>query len=172
MDEHQKSGEGAAERRYFADRARSRSKSRLAPGRFGIGVAIFLAVALAYPWYSYWVNVYLLSRELEAAGREFEKAAEESLRDVQLQNARAADVFRRNQQRQRIAGVRVKGVSDGPAGQVVIVDLGGASMIESEQTICRQAEAWLRRDLSDTTITVQRYRANAPALDAGGLVCP
>lgn len=36
--------------------------------RFVIGVVVFLAVALAYPWYEYWVQSRLLAREVQVVG--------------------------------------------------------------------------------------------------------
>lgn len=46
-----------------------------ANARFVIGVLVFLTVAVAYPWYSYWVSSRLLARDIEAGLREFEKQA-------------------------------------------------------------------------------------------------
>ena len=173
MRERRECGTGDANRQYIANRVRTRREPGIVRDyRFGIGVAVFLAVALAYPWYDYAVSAYLLKRDLEDAALEFTKASEEGLREIRKQTAQAAEASRRDEQRRRVGKVRVKGVSDGPTGHVVIVDLGAASVVESEEAICRQAEAWLRRDLADTALAVQRYRGNAPALDAGIVVCP
>lgn len=173
MSEHPEPGSRDANRQYFANRIRARREPGIVRDyRFGIGIAVFLAVALVYPWYDYAVSAYLLKRDLEEAAVEIAKAGEEGLRDMRKQTAQAAEASRREEQRRRVGKVRIKGVSDGPTGHVVIVDLGAASVLESEKTICRQTEAWLRRNLADTTLVVQRYRGNAPAIDAGVVVCP
>jgi hypothetical protein len=160
------------ERLAYARRRGSVTQSSAFNARFWIAIAVFLSVAIAYPWYSYRVNSYLLSREMEAAAREMARIADETLKEAQREGAEAAERFKRDQQRKRIANVRIRGVSDGPKGPVVIVDLGTASPVESDQAICRQATAWLKANLSGTTLNVQRYRINQPALDAGVVVCP
>jgi hypothetical protein len=172
MEGNQQPEDWGVEGRTYANRHRAIGQASTSSIRFGAKVVIFLSVALAYPWYAYKVDSYLLSRELEAAAREMARIADENLKDAQREGAEAAERFKRDQQRRRIAKVRIRGVSDGPNGPVVIVDLGTASPVESDQAICRQATAWLKADLSGTTLNVQRYRINQPALDAGVVVCP
>lgn len=135
-------------------------------------MVIFLAVALVYPWYAYWVGAYLLTRGLEAASEEFARVSDEALSDAQKLARRSVEASRREQQRRRIANVQIKGVSDGPDGHVVIVDMGNASLLESDEEICGQASTWLNLDVSGTTLRVQRYRVNQPALDFGAVTCP
>ena len=147
--------------------------------RFAIGVAIFLAVALAYPWYSYWVSTYLLGRDLKAATTQFQ--AESDKADAQLSasmartresNAADAQAAAEYEQRRQVAAVRVLGVSTGGAKPLVLVNLGNASLTDADEEVCRQASSWMRRELSGVTIRIHRFRGNQPAVDAGEVVCP
>lgn len=161
----------SAARRRSATRRSTTENNRRSSSQFWIAVAIFFTVALAYPWYSYRVNAFLLTRDLEAAGREFARISDENLREVQKQAAQSSEASKREQQRRRIASVKIMGVSDGPNGQVVIVDMGSASLDEAQLTICRQASTWLKSDVIGTMLTVQRYRMNQPVLDLGVVRC-
>ena len=171
MEDNARDEGWTAARHRAVTRRSTTEKNQRSNSQFWIAVTIFLTVALVYPWYSYRVNAFLLTRDLEAAGREFARVSDEGLREAQKQAAQSADASRREQQHRRIANVRIKGVSDGPNGQVVIVDMGNASLDESEQTICRQASTWLKLDVRGRTLSVQRYRMNQPALDLGVVSC-
>ena len=171
MEDRTREDEWSAVRRQVSGRAYRTASVRSIDDRLWIVVAIFLAVALAYPWYSYQVNAFLLAWDMEVAAREIARVTEENLRDLQTQAALSADASRSEQRRRRIGSVKVKGLSDGPYGPVVIVEMGDASLEESQGTICRQASFWLKKKLSDTTLRVQRYRMNQPALDLGIVTC-
>ena len=147
--------------------------------RFAIGVAIFLAVALAYPWYSYWVSTYLLGRDLNAAATQLQAESDKaeaqlsaSMARTRESNAANAQVAAEYEERRQVAAVRVLGVSTGGAKPLVLVNLGNASLSDADGEVCRQASGWMRRDLSDVTIRIQRFRGNHLALDAGEVVCP
>ncbi|MEZ5462114.1 hypothetical protein [Dokdonella sp.] len=138
-------------------------------------MSILLAVVIIYPWYERWVDSVIAARMLETLGEEFEKAGEDFRQESRAraqQSARAADASRREEQRLRIARVKLMGATDGTNGAVVIVDLGDATLTESRDTICKQASAWLRRDLARVALRVQRYRSSNPAIDAGVVNCP
>lgn len=139
--------------------------------RLRIAITVFLGVALIYPWYEYKVDAYLTARDFEAASLEFDRVTEELEQQWANQDARAAESRRSEQQRLRVSRVAVKGVTDGAAGLVVVVDLGSASLAESSSAICRQASVLLKQDLTERSIKVRRYRNNQPALDAGVVNC-
>ncbi|SFN58418.1 hypothetical protein [Dokdonella immobilis] len=171
MEDQKRDDDWSAVRRQVSGRIYRTGSTGSFDGRLWIAVTIFLAVALVYPWYSYQVNAFLLARDMEVAAREFARVSEESVRELQKQVAQSADASRREQRRRRIGSVKIKGVSDGPHGPVVIVEMGDASLNESQETICRQASLWLKMKLTNTTLTVQRYRMNQPALDLGIVTC-
>ena len=171
MEDNMREVDWSVVRRQVSGRVYKSASDGRIDARLWIVVAIFLAVALAYPWYSYQVNAFLHARDMEFAVREIARVTEENLRDLRTQAALSADASRREQRRRRIENVRVKGLSDGPHGPVVIVEMGDASLEESQGTICRQASFWLKKKLSDTTLRVQRYRMNQPALDLGIVTC-
>lgn len=171
MEDKKRDDDWSAVRRQASGRTYKTGSISSFDGRWWTAVAIFLAVALAYPWYSYQVNAFLFARDTEAAISEFARVSEESLKDMKKQLAQSADASRREQRRKRIESVRIKGVSDGPHGPVVIVEMGDASLNESQDSICRQASHWLKMKLTNTTLTIQRYRLNQPALDLGIVTC-
>ena len=154
-------------------------RARLAPGtaddnagaRFGIAMTVFLLVALAYPWYSYWVQAKLLERDLGAATAQLEgevQAAQADLsRELQGQQGRQNAMT----ERRRLGGVRIVGATVTRGVPVVIVDLGEASLVESTPTVCREASSWLGRLTTGMTLRVQRHRGNAPAMEAGVIHC-
>lgn len=146
--------------------------------RFVIGLAVFVVVALLYPWYSYHVQAYLLARDLEAGlqqlNAELDGVADEMKADTarrQQASAQQAQARRDEQTRQRQAGVRVMGVNDGRSGPVVVVNFGQAGVAESAIQICSQAEHFLGRKLDGVPIRLQRYRGSQPALSAGQIRC-
>lgn len=139
--------------------------------RFAVGLALFLLVAILQPWYAYRVNSFLAERELAEASRQMAQVVDEELRAMQEAGKRAEELSRRKQQLERIARVRVKGVSDGPAGPVAIVDLGSAGVAEAQATICAQAARMSRQAGSNGSLRLQRYRGSQPAVDAGMIDC-
>ncbi len=159
--------------------ARFRRRSRAPEGspedsadsRFWIGLLVFLMVALAYPWYSYWVHAQLLSRSFQQAADSFvgelNAAAQETRQELAASAARSKESARKA----RISNVRVVGVSPGRAGPVAIVRLGNAGLAESTLTICRQSEAMLGSPLDGQLLRVQQHRGNQPAMSVGRIRC-
>jgi hypothetical protein len=168
----------AAEKDWGNLRFRPR-RSRYAEGapednanaRFVIGLAVFVFVALAYPWYSYWVQTRLLAHELREATTEMSAQARRVLKAAsdrmqqQVAQSRAAAVHR------SVRGVRVMGAMRTSSGPVVIVDLGEAGLAEGSPAICRQASAWLGSSTSGQRLRVQAYRGRAPAETIGSVDC-
>lgn len=149
-----------------------------AQSRFVTGLVVFLVVALAYPWYSYWVQSRLLTRELEAGLRQVNtemKTAEKRVRtDVarhQRASAQAAQVRRESSASERVAAVRVMGATDGRNGPVALVNFASAAITESTERICQQTGFFLGRPVSNEVVRVQRYRGTQPATDAGQIRC-
>lgn len=149
-----------------------------AQSRFVTGLVVFLVVALAYPWYSYWVQSRLLAHEVEAgfrqAGAEVDavmRQAEAELAQQQQASVRAEQARRETTARERIAAVRVMGASDGTAGPMAVVDFGQAGTAESTAQVCRQAEWFLGRALNGDRLRLQRYRGTRPATYAGTVYC-
>ena len=174
MESRQSKGEGDWDNIRFGSRSTrpaAESAEDRAQSRFVVGIAIFLAVAFAYPWYSYWVNLRITTYGLEVAvehlGRETERAENEARRHraATTQAQAAADNHR------RVAAVRVVGATRTRTGPVVIVRLGDATISEARNRICMQAEGLLRESLDGEEVRVQKHRGNAPALDAGRMRC-
>lgn len=153
-----------------------------ADARFWIGWITFVFVALVFPWYSYWVVDYLMTRDLqvagEAIGRELEASSAQMRQQIEASTARArernaADAARRQAaaDRARIDGVRVLGTLPGKDGPVAIVRFGDAELPEASAPICRQAAAMLGASLDGQVLRVQQYRGSAPALTVGAIRC-
>ena len=146
--------------------------------RFTLGVFIFIATALVYPWYSYWVNSTMVSRELKEVSAEFERQSQAAQKQFAADAQRAGEVAMRAQQesdeasrQRRLAAVSVAGVSAGGSMPTVLVSLGTSDIYEANATICRQAERWLKTNLSGKTLRVQSHRGNRPAVDVGQVAC-
>ncbi|WP_222564912.1 hypothetical protein [Novilysobacter antarcticus] len=171
MDEPTKGREWGNVRFRRNSRSSEGSLDDSADSRFWIGLLVFLMVALAYPWYSYWVNAQLLSRSFQKAadsiGRELDVAARQS------RQKRAANTAQRKESERsaRIANVRVVGVSPNRAGPVAIVRLGNAGLAESTLTICRQSEVMLGSSLDGQLLRVQEHRGSQPAISVGNIRC-
>lgn len=153
-----------------------------AEARFWIGLIAFFFVALAYPWYSYKVNGYLLAQDLQAAsdelGRQVEASNSRLRRQIEASSSQARqrsaiEAARRQAaaDQARIDAVRVVGTFPGRTGPVAIVSLGQAGLPEAATTICRQAESTLESSLAGQVLRVQRYRGDQPALDVGSIRC-
>lgn len=140
-------------------------------GRFSIGIAVFLSVALVYPWYSYWVQKHLLARDMNAGVEELTEAVATESRDLDSRLAQRAQESAEVAQRRRIGAVRVTGISDGQP-PLAVVDLGKSTFLEADETICRQTAAWLRRSVSGTVIRVQRLESHGTAAAIREMVCP
>jgi hypothetical protein len=140
-------------------------------GRFSIGVAIFLLVALAYPWYSYWVQTRLLARDIEQGVEQLSDTVDNEKRQVSQQDEEQSRFAREQAIRQRIAAVRVTGVSEG-SPPLAVVDLGQSDFLEADETICRQAGAWLHRSVSGKVIRVQGLRPRGSNSAINEMACP
>lgn len=142
-----------------------------AQSRFVTGLVVFLAVAIAYPWYSYWVQSRLLAYEvttgLQQVSDEFAAASAKR----QQESARVEQAHRETATRERIAAVRVMGASESTTGPVVVVNLGQAGVGESTTQICQQAHFFLGRALHGERLRLQRYRGSQPTTDAGTVYC-
>lgn len=146
--------------------------------RFVTGLAVFIAVVLIYPWYSYRVQSHLLARDLDVPVAqlvdELEAASDEMFAELARREqvaARQIQARRQSEARPRTAGVRVMGVTDGRNGLVVVVNLGQANIGQAAAQICSQTERSVGRRLDGVTIRLQRYRGSQPALDAGQIRC-
>lgn len=154
-------------------RRRSRfSQSSGNDHRFAIGLGVFVLVALLFPWYAYEVVSYSIERDATRALNEFgietQKQVDAANKEAERQHSAALEL----QQRQRVADVRVMGVSSGADLPIVLVALGNSNTYEAEKTICKQAGTWLNKNVSGTTLRLQRHRGNQPAVDAGEITCP
>lgn len=129
-----------------------------------------LAIALAFPFYDYYVQSRLLQLELEAALQEAEAELKAQLEELGNEGKAQAERAEREARLRRLRLVRVTGVIDGEE-PVAIVVLGDAHADEARQTICAQAQRQLRRSLQGQLIKVQRAQANRPATDAGWISC-
>jgi hypothetical protein len=146
--------------------------------RFAVAVTVFLAVAILYPWYSYWVHAYLLTREFHGAVEALQGELDRTGANMSAQAARSrasAEASRLRTATEQLAirrgRVKVMGVSHGGPKPLVLVDLGTSNPLESDEVICREASVWLGRSLSGASIRIQQYRGKAPARDMGELSC-
>jgi hypothetical protein len=143
----------------------------VADNRFALGAAIFLLVALAYPWYSYWVQTHLLASDVEAGLEDFGKAMQQETAAASAQSASDAQGARERAEQQRVGAVRVIGISEG-SPPLVVVDLGQSNLLEADITVCRQAARWLHRSTSGQVIRVQRAHVYGNANAIQELACP
>ena len=153
-----------------------------ADARFWTGLIVFVFVALAYPWDSYWVGKYLLVRDVQAAseeaGQQLEASMAQARREIEASTTRmrersAAEAGRRRAELEqaRIDAVRVVGTFPTKAGPVAIVSLGQMELSEAGPLVCRQAEAMLEVQLAGQVLRVQQYRGSQPAIDMGAIRC-
>jgi ribosomal protein S12 methylthiotransferase accessory factor YcaO len=116
--------------------------------------------------------MYSLERDATKALNEFgietQKLVEAANKEAERWHSAALEL----QEKQRVAGVRVMGVSSGGDLPTVLVSLSNSNAYEAERTICQQAGAWLNKNVSGTTLRLQRHRGNQPAADAGEITCP
>ena len=142
-----------------------------AESRFWIGIVLFLAVAAVYPWYSYWVNAFLLTHELKVAGREISRQLESATKEIEREFAAAQAQQQQTARRQRVEKVRVLGAIPSRKGPIVIVELGRTSLSEATDAVCREAGGMLGMAVTGTSLRVQRYRGSQPAMDIGTIHC-
>lgn len=157
---------GSRSHRPAAESAEDRAQSR-----FVVGIAVFLGVALAYPWYAYWVNARITLYALEVATQELGREAQRADAEARSRQVAASEARSTADRSRRIDAVRVVGATRTRNGPVAIVQLGDATAGEAAQRICRQAEGLLREPLDGETLRVQRHRGAAPALDVGRVRC-
>ena len=144
-------------------------------GRFWIGVAVFLGVALAHPFYAYQVQKRLAARDAAAA---FAPAREPtSTVASELTAAEQRQAFIAAQQAAQSTpvpapkGAVVYGSTVVGKQKVVIADLGKSSLAEATPSLCQQAAALERVSVAGERVRVQRYRGAEPAEDIGEIVC-
>ena len=139
--------------------------------RFATAIVVFLLVALAYPWYAYWVQSRLVARDLaraaNALGRQVQAAAGETQAMAQARSASG----RSEKQQPRANRVRIVGATLGNGSPMVIVEMGGAGLAGSSPEICRQAAQWLGRPLDGVALRVQRGQAGRGAIRVGTIHC-
>ena len=157
---------GSRSHRPGADSSEDRAQTR-----FVTGVAIFIAVALAYPWYSYWVNARITAYALEAVSDDLHRQSRRSQALAQQRNVIARQQQADEDYRRRTGAVRVVGTTNTRTGPVAIVQLGASNIEEAKDVICRQSEAMLQEPLDGRMLRIQRHRGNAPSLDAGEVRC-
>ena len=143
----------------------------VASRRFATAIVVFVLVALAYPWYAYWVQSRLVARDLaraaNAPGRQVQAAAGETQAMAQARSASG----RSEKQQQRVNRLRIVGATLGNGSPMVIVEMGGAGLAESSPEICRQAAEWLGRPLDGVALRVQRGQAGRGAIRVGTIQC-
>ena len=142
-----------------------------ASARFVIGLAVFIAVALLYPWYSYWVQTHLLARDVKQATEALDSQLRHEIRGISEQVQQAAVRNQVATSGRRARGVRVMGAMATSSRPVVIVDMAEVTLAEGTAGICAQAPGWLGRPVSGVTLRVQRYRGRAPAESVGSVMC-
>lgn len=155
----------------FRDHARRPPARENATSLFWTGVAIFLGVALVYPFYSYQVQARLLVWEMEAAMEEVGVQVDEAVASSARQSAAArAETVEANRQ-SRLRGIHLAGSTVVGGQPLVIVNFGQASFAEARETICQLAERRFQTSLAGQKVRVQRSRGNAPAQDVGTVRC-
>ena len=137
-----------------------------ANARFLWGTLLFVLVAAAYPWYSYWVHSHLVERDARRAlasfGRDFramETQVAEALDESPMQTARP------------LPSPRILGVSEGTTTSVIVADLDGVSLDDAQSRLCAEASRWTQRTVAGRTFRVQRYLGRSPAVTIGVIRC-
>jgi hypothetical protein len=154
-------------------RRRSRiTESSASDHRFTIAIGTFILVALLFPWYAYEVVSYSIERDATKALNDFGIETHKQTDAAEKEAARQHSAALEFQQRQRVAGVRVMGVSTGGDLPTVLVSLGSSNVYEADKTICRQAASWLGKNVSGMTLRLQQHRGNRPATNTGEITCP
>lgn len=155
-------------RRPVSSPSRPGEGSRL----FVTGVAIFIGVALVYPWYSFMVHAKMTAWMLEAGARELTAQVQAEVRES-AEELQAQQVIRaESNQRERLRRVSLAGTSTVQGQRLVIVSLGSANLSEATPTVCRLAERRFKVSLSGERLRVQVLQGSRPAYEAGGIVCP
>jgi hypothetical protein len=140
-----------------------------AQARFVQGALLFVVVALAYPWYSYWVQSHLLTedskRALARVDEEMRAIAAQA--EAPLIETSTVDASRLR----RTSSPRIVGISEGAATSVIVADMDGAALIDSERRLCADATRWTGRSTAGRTFRVQGYRGSQPAVTIGSIRC-
>lgn len=157
----------------FGPRERlERAASEQAARRFAIGVAVFLLVALLYPFYDYWVQSRLAARDAARAMREMTDSLEHEIDQAGRRTARRAQAASApGGAASAVRPLRVMGAVRTRSGPMVIVDLGDRSVGEAGPAICAQAARWLDGDTRGMALRVQRYRGREPSTNASEVRC-
>lgn len=94
--------------------------------RFWLGVALAGIGALIFPWYAYWVDSFLLQRDLQAAASEFKKQA-----DVASQQMDASIAAAESQSQANAARMRAQSEAYAQSNRIALVRVMGASSATS-----------------------------------------
>ncbi|MDZ3822322.1 MAG: hypothetical protein U0S76_01835 [Pseudoxanthomonas sp.] len=157
---------------YRPPRQRGKAADSAADRRFGAGVLVLVVLALAWPWYAWFVEDLLDRRRLALEAAQLDAALAEQAEQARQATVQAHRNRLARERERRVASVQVAGVSDAAEAPVVIARLGEASLEEARETLCRQAAEWLGRPISGSRLRVQRHNGDRPASDAGTLDCP
>lgn len=157
---------------YRPPRQRGTAADAAADRRFGTGVLVLVVLALAWPWYAWFVEDLLDRRRLALDAAQLDAALAEQAEQARQASEQARRSRLARERERRVAAVRIAGVSDAADAPVVIARLGDASLEEARETLCIQAADWLRRPTSGIRLRIQRHNGNRPATDAGELRCP
>ncbi|MBX3726253.1 MAG: hypothetical protein KF823_10070 [Xanthomonadales bacterium] len=157
---------------YRPPRQNGKTPDTAADRRFGTGVLVLVVLALAWPWYAWFVEDLLDRRRLALEAAQMEAALAEQAEQARQASQQARQGRLARERERRVAAVQLAGVSDAADAPVVIARLGEASLEEAGETLCRQAGEWLRRPTSGIRLRVQRHNGSRPATDVGELRCP
>jgi len=157
----------------FRQRARTRNEAESgAWARLWIAIGAALLLAVAFPFYAYEVQSRLLERDakrlLLQAEAELRAVGEQFARDAASQQSQA----RQATFQQRLAAVRVVGISDAGGVPTVMAELQGLTARQAAGPLCAQAQRWLRRPVTGQALNIRAARGQRPAEEAGTLRCP
>lgn len=140
-------------------------------GHFWLGLAIFIGVALAYPFYAFRVQQHLSAQVTPPLVQDIPPqagamtAAMERQNQIAARDAAGKVVFPEPQ------AVLVMGTTMVGRARVVMVELGESGLPDARDAICRQAAEQFRESLAGMELTVQRYEAGQAGVDIGKVTC-
>jgi len=139
--------------------------------RLWIALGGLLLLALAYPVYEYEVQASLAKRDLLQATRQLQAEVQRSEATMANEINRRQTQARQLTYEQRLAAVRVMGISDAGGVPTVMVELQGLTAAQAAARICLQARGWLRRPLDGEVLRIRAARGERPAAEAGSIRC-
>ncbi len=164
-------GNDAEELQFRRRGAVARDAGGDAWARLWVGLGALLALALVYPVYEYNVHAALIERDLRVAAKQLDVETRAAVDAIEHESQRQLAETRRLSHAERLAAVRVMGVSDSGGAPVVMVELRGLTAAQAAVPICAQARQWLKRSLEGEPIRVQAARGDRPAQNAGRIRC-